>query len=284
MSQPTQTEDPDAQPTQKEDPDAQSVQTITRKIWRRFRRNELNLTCVSETDLAKYNFRRTRIDFTTGTPDDGGPKLFEPLPEDKLGIQNQDLERFIEDVTGYGDHTNFHIARMVVGGIQYLLSCAIGSSGVDSNKTVIECGPWYMNEFPDGKIGSLLTAFILYPRDGKSVDLKCLTAVDHDLQDDTVYWTEFYATCAWLMMRFKDMGDSPRETSVTVITFSSKRCRISQVYYTPDRQNPMNFRQSDIVTLDGTEVEEVRPQATSVLGWLLAESRWKSASDRNLAT
>ncbi|KAI1086092.1 hypothetical protein F5B19DRAFT_480428 [Rostrohypoxylon terebratum] len=181
-----------------------------RKVFRYFRRKKDKLIVVSEKDLVKFPIQRTHIDWNPGTPNDRSPKLVDSVPADKLGIQPPDLEECIQNIYDLGQHTNFHVGRLLG---QNLLNLLEGSTKVDSEQIAKKESPWVIKFFPGIDFDLFHAIFLLYSSIDIFPDVKCFNAVDHDLKNDTIYWSELYTICAWLFVRLDDLKSCPRDFS-----------------------------------------------------------------------
>ena len=76
--------------------------------------------------LKQLGFQRARIDYKTGTTDDGSPQVLKPKPFHKLGVSNTEAsKKYFEELAGYMEGLskmdNFHTGRMMAFDVQDLL-------------------------------------------------------------------------------------------------------------------------------------------------------------------
>ncbi|KAI5922958.1 hypothetical protein F4810DRAFT_710996 [Camillea tinctor] len=230
---------------------------IVKGVIKYFQATEEKDAQLNDTDLARFHFKRTHIDYTTGTLDDEGSEVF----------QQQDLQCFFREIYILIENTDFHIGRMVGQAVRGLFNSIPRKDHPD--KTALEYTPWNISPYPQRGFGSFRTIFALYSRHQEdNLDVTCFNAVDHGLQESVVYLSELYTACAWVGSRLFEVADHSREVTVTVVSVSGKTCRITQVRN--DGKVPMELRQSDIFTLEGTE-EDLRRNAIFLVCWLLGK-------------
>ena len=111
-----------SQPQTKSSPPSNQIyETANRFIKhceKHFKENPKNDVYLDDNALKQLGFQRARIDYNTGTTDDGSPQVLKPKPFHELGISDDKASKkyfkklavYMEDLSGMG---NFHTGRMM---------------------------------------------------------------------------------------------------------------------------------------------------------------------------
>ncbi|KAI0376096.1 hypothetical protein F5Y04DRAFT_267310 [Hypomontagnella monticulosa] len=242
--------------------------------FREFCRLMKSIPYVDNAHLDRLGVTCEDIDFETGAPADGYPKLIDLVPAHQSDaiIEQTDIgqDNAVPATADYPSK-NVHEARFVG---YFFLYGLFGSISPDSNTPVLDCSPWVILERrPDTIISSFHgfhIVFTLELGDKSLPDIMCFLANDTPCKDEELYTSELLCIMQFGLRRLRAKRyHGHHHIAVTIASGSGRKVRIVQGYV--DKNKGCVFvRKSKFVDLNGNRGDNLR-RLMQIHRWILGQ-------------